>query len=439
MSTDTTPFAFSARARRTHEQPISYLMAQAVNNPDLISLAAGLVDYETLPSTEVAELATRILNEPEASAKTRTPKIPLQYGTTEGLAELRQQLLDHVAALDGVAPSSLGDVTDVVVTTGSQQLLFLLTDVLVDPGDIVVTSWPSYFVYTDALKTLGAEVRCVDMDDDGMIPEALERLLESLTQSGDIDRVKIVYVVDYHQNPTGITLSADRRPQLLDLVRRYSRSHRILLVEDSAYRELTYDGEGPKSIRRLDGGRDHVALCHTFSKTFSPGLKTGFGILPADLTEPVLLQKGSHDFGSTNLAQHIISKAMRTGLYQGHVESLCRSYAQKRDVTLGALAASLDGASDDLRWTQPSGGMYVWLTLPESIDTGFEAPLFKKCLETGVIYVPGACCYADDATRTPPRNTIRLSYGAATEEQIEKGIELLAAAVRKVLGTLPVR
>lgn len=429
MIANSTPsFRFSQRAGRTVEQPIGYLMAQAVDNPDVISLAAGLVDYPTLPSEVASKLLGDILSDPKRS------KIALQYGTTEGLGDLRRMLLEHMAQLDGVSPTDLdASPDDVVITTGSQQSLFILSDLLVDPGDIVITAWPSYFVYTGALTSFGARVRCVEMDDQGMAPAALERVLGEIAAAGELERVKIVYVCSYHQNPTGLTLAEDRRPKLLDIVKRFSRGHRILLLEDAAYRELTYAGQAPPSIKRWDAENRYVALAQTFSKPFAPGLKTGYVLLPRDLVEPMLLQKGSHDFGSVNLVQHLLAEAMRQGAYAEHVKLLCDHYTHKRDAMLGALDEHLgDFEPGATRWTHPTGGLYVWLTLPDRFDTGRGGKLFDRAISEGVLYVPGAFCYPADATRTVPRHHMRLSYGTANIDQIREGIARLGRAIRAV-------
>ena len=426
-------FGFSARAARTAKQPISYLMTQAVDNPDVISLAAGFVDTPTLPDAEAAGLLADLLGGAQGS------KLPLQYGTTEGNAELRTLLLEHLARLDGVDPAEIhASADDIVVTTGSQQLLFMLTDVLVDPGDIVLTSWPSYFVYAGALQTFGAEVRCVDMDDEGVVPAALEALLGQLAAEGRLPRVKLLYLCDYHQNPTGISLSAQRRPALLDIIRRYSTHHRILIIEDAAYRELTYEGRPAPSLRRYDTENRFVALVQTFSKPFAPGIKTGYGLLPRGLAEAVVLQKGNHDFGSANLCQHVVLAAMKHGVYARHVQELRRRYAAKRDAMLAALDEHLgDFGPGHTRWTRPSGGLYIWLTLPAELDTGPDSPLFQKALDNGVLYVPGAYCFPDDPTRTAPTNTMRLSYGMSPIGEIQEGIARLAAAIRDQADASP--
>ncbi len=429
MSRRDNPFGLSGRARSNDEQPISYLMAQA-GNPALISLAAGLVDPATLPVEATGELCAALLSDPVRA------RAALQYGTTPGLAPLRQAVLEHLAGLDGLSVEQMhASAEQIVLTSGSQQMLYLLAEALLDPGDIVVTGWPSYFVYTGLLRSLRAEVRCAALDERGLVPEALDALLSGLAGRGELERVKIVYVVSYHQNPTGITLAEDRRAALLEIVRRHSRHHRILLVEDAAYRELTYEGPVPPSIRRYDAAGETVALLGTFSKPFAPGLKTGYGLLPAALVEPVIHLKGSHDFGSANFCQHLLLGALREGHYARHVARLCRHYARKRDAMLQALQAELGPLGGTVRWTSPTGGLYVYLYLPAWLDTGRGGPLFERALAEGVLYVPGAYCYGPDPTQPVPRNEIRLSFGVADVPAIAEGVARLARAVRAILPT----
>ncbi|MEM6260728.1 MAG: PLP-dependent aminotransferase family protein [Planctomycetota bacterium] len=420
----------SRAAKHADEQPISELIKIALDDPELISLAAGLVDFDTLPGDAVAPIAQELLREP-ASAKAA-----LQYGTTEGFAAFRQQLYEHLCSLDTSDQDTYpGNADDVVVTTGSQQLLNILAEVLLDTDDIVIAGWPSYFVYTSTLTAYGATLRSVDLDDQGMIPEQLNRLLAGLSAAGQLHRVKMLYVVSYHQNPTGITLSAQRRAQLLDIVKHYSiqAGHRIVLVEDAAYRELTYQGEPPASIKSLDEDNLFVALCQTFSKPFAPGLKTGYGLLPSDLVEAVKLSKGGRDFGSSNLNMHLISRAMASGTFAHHVEVLRDAYSKKIQATLDALEEHFADL-EDVSWTHPTGGLYVWLTLPEAVDTSRPGPLFGHAIKLGVLFVPGVYCYPTDPTQTAPHNTIRLAVGVPTPEQIREGIARLAKAVKQVLA-----
>ncbi|MCS6849786.1 MAG: PLP-dependent aminotransferase family protein [Gemmataceae bacterium] len=416
-----TPLHLSSRSRRTTEQPISWLIQQAVENRDLISLAAGLVDEETLPAAEVVQACEAILRDgPRARAA-------LQYGTTQGLASLRQQLLERLRAADGLTPADHKlAASDVVLTTGSQQLLYLLGETLIDPGDLVIVEAPTYFVFQGTLRSLGARILSVPVDHDGLDVEVLAELLDRLERTGEIHRLRFIYVCDYFQNPTGRTLSLPRRQRLVELVERHSRRQRILIVEDAAYRELRYDGPDLPSIKSFDPENQYVVLAQTFSKPCAPGLKTGFGVLPRDLMEPVLLLKGNHDFGSSNLLQHVLDDLLASGAYDRHVARLRRAYRRKRDALTAALAEHFP-ASSGIRWTRPDGGLYVWLTFPEGTETGPSSALMRAALRENVLYVPGEFCY-DGSSGPVPRHEARLSFGVASEEQLREGVARLARA-----------
>jgi 2-aminoadipate transaminase len=421
---------FSARAQRTTESPISYFMQQAVENPRLISLAAGLVDPVSLPAAEVAEALDALLGRPEFA------RAALQYGTTQGYGPLREKLLVRTAALDGMKPTDLSlTPDDVVVTTGSQQLLYLLGEILLDPGDLVITEAPSYFVYQGTLAGFGVRTLAVPMDDEGMDTDALESLLARLQRTGELERLRLIYVCDYFQNPSGRTLSLARRRHLFELARRYSRRQRILILEDAAYRELRYDGPDLPSIKSLDRRNEHVILAMTFSKPCAPGLKTGYGFLPCGLMEPLLYFKGNHDFGSNNLAQHLLDRLLETGAYDRHVAELCRVYRHKRDVTLRALADEFRGTRSpcpDVHWTHPDGGMYVWLGFPPEVRTGPDSPLMRAALGEGVLFVPGQFCYVEGEDCPLPTHEMRLSFGVAPPEQLREAVRRLARAVARL-------
>src|SRR3954463_1834385 len=204
------PLAWSSKTRRTREQPISFLIAEAFRNPKLINFAAGLVDPWSLPVEDVQRITAKLFGDVNLGRRA------LQYDTTIGLVDLRRLCHQHLAELEGVEPIKLGYAPDdIVVTTGSQQALYIIGDVLVDPGDIVIAANPSYFVYAGALQSLGANVMCVPMDQDGMDVDAVAVLLERLDRQGQIEKVKFVYCTSYFDNPTGLTLSAERRPKLL--------------------------------------------------------------------------------------------------------------------------------------------------------------------------------------------------------------------------------
>ena len=415
----------SERAVRTGEPAINRLMSQALAEADLISLAAGFVDYETLPVAETRAALAELLSD-EARARAA-----LQYGTTEGLVRLRERLATRMARADGHALGTRGyDVENVLVGTGSQQLLYLLTEVLLDPGDIVILGHPSYFVFMDALRSSGVSCRTVPLDENGIQTDLLRDLFEDLSTRDELDRVKMIYLVSYFQNPTGISLSATRRREVLELVREFSPTHRIHIVEDTAYRELRYDGEDVPSIRSHDEDGGTVICLGTFSKPFSPGLKTGYGLFPPGLATQVAYVKGAHDFGSSNFTQHLFDTVLEMGLFDSHAKQLRESYRKRRDVMVSALDKKMP---EGVGRTHPHGGLYVWLTLPEGMPTGPDSRLFKSVLEKGMIYVPGEFCFAADPDRETPPNCIRLSFGVGTLEKIAEGVTRLAEAVKECL------
>jgi 2-aminoadipate transaminase len=422
------PVHTSRRTLQTADQPISYFMQQAVENPNLISLAAGLVDPVSLPAAEVAAATAALLGTP------RTARAALQYGTTQGLLSLRDRLLARTAAMDGVSPAELAlGVEDVVVTTGSQQLLYLLSELLCDPDDLVIMEAPSYFVYQGVLRSLGVRTLSVPMDEHGMNTDALAQLLARLERTGEVDRLRLIYTCDYYQNPSGLTLSLPRRQHLLELARRYSRKQRVLILEDAAYRELRYEGVDLPSVKSFDAGNEHVILAMTFSKPCSPGLKTGYGFLPRELVGPLLRIKGNHDFGSNNFTQHLLDRLLETGAYDRHVARLCEVYRGKRDTLLGALAHEFRGRAG-VRWTHPEGGLYVWLSFPPEVDTGPDSRLMAAALREGVLYVPGQFCYDTGHNSPVPTCEARLSFGVAPPEQLREAVRRLARAAEAVAG-----
>jgi 2-aminoadipate transaminase len=417
--------SLSSKAQRTHEQPISVLIAEAVANPALINLAAGLVDESTLPAEIARAAVDRILSDPAEAQRA------LQYGTTLGLAGLRRCALGHLEALENKPARQMGlSADDILITTGSQQALYLLGDVLLDPGDIVIAANPSYFVYTGALASLAANVLTVPMDEHGMDVDAVDRLLAKIESEGQLPRVKFVYCTSYFQNPTGLTLSAERRPRLLEIVRKYSKDHRLLILEDAAYRELRYDGPALPSIKSFDSENLHTILTQTFSKPFAPGIKTGYTAMPKDVLAAVVNQKGNHDFGSANLCQYIAWHAMKDGGYHQQVKRLQSNYKMKRDLMLQALSRYMPAGTT---WTHPNGGLYVWVTLPASMNTSRDETFFRRCVDNGVLYVPGEYCFQPDDNGVIPQNQLRLSFGQVRTELVEEGVRRLGQVVVEFL------
>ncbi|MBI3865412.1 MAG: PLP-dependent aminotransferase family protein [Planctomycetia bacterium] len=420
------PARLSQRWQWGSKQPISFLMEQAVRNPQVISLAAGLVDQATLPVAEVQSACAALLADETAARQA------LQYGTTTGAERLKGHLLRHLSELECSTIGGLGVSLDqLILTTGSQQLLSLVAEVLFDPGDIVLVAAPTYFAFLGVLNGVGARTIPVAADAEGICLASLDSALESIAWAGELSRVKLIYVVSWFENPTGISLSAERRQAVVDIARRWSRDQRIFVLEDAAYRELNYDGPELPSVWSFDVDRDTVILAQTFSKSFSPGLRVGFGIVPHDLVGPICDRKGNEDFGSACFNQHLLATVFEKGLYAEHVRILCAAYRAKRDAMLAAAEkyfASLPG----VQWVHPGGGLYVWMTLPAHLPTSFESALFHQAVHVEkVMYVPGEVCYAGPG-ESRPRNQMRLSFGTQTPAGIEEGMRRLACAVSHV-------
>ena len=423
----TTQSPLSAAASRTEPPVISEFMQAALANPGLVSLAAGFVDQLSLPHQETARAAAEILGDPVEGRRA------LQYGTTIGDLGLRRELVSLLERNERVETGSFaGLLPRLVVTTGSAQLLYLVAEALLDPGDIVLVEAPTYFVFLGVLETRGARAIGIEIDEGGMNLGALESTLADLEARGELGRVKLIYTVTEHSNPSGISLAEDRRGALVDLARRWSTRQRIYILEDAAYRGLSYEGDEPTSVWRHDPEGETVILARTFSKTFSPGIKLGFGVLPAALVTPIISLKGNHDFGTTNLTQQILAKVLANGSYDRHVLGLIGMYRRKRDAMLEALDehfGPLDGA---VTWTRPKGGMFIWLKVPDGVDLGPKGPVLPRCLEEGVLYIPGAFAFPGEPGPVPT-NYARICFGVPSEAELVEGIRRLSAALADCL------
>ncbi|HTU26670.1 MAG TPA: PLP-dependent aminotransferase family protein, partial [Pirellulales bacterium] len=337
----------SCRAKRASGQPISRLMSLALNDPTLISLAAGFVDQQTLPVEITARAMEQVLSDATDA------RAALQYGTTMGNVRLREQVLDRLRQADGNPETERSlSVDQVILTAGSNQLLYLVADALLEPGDIVFCATPTYFVFLGILDNLSARPWGVASDAEGIIPKAIDDQMRALERRGDLGRVKAVYVTPYFDNPTGLTMSAERRAELLRVVERWSRNSRLYLIEDCAYRPLRYAGADVPSLRSLDSSGELVVLADTFSKSFSPGIRVGWGVLPPSLVEPVAGLKGNLDFGSAHLNQRLMSAVLDMGLLEEHVARLASGYQRK----LSAMLAAADAFLSDIpgvRWRRP--------------------------------------------------------------------------------------
>lgn len=414
----------SSLARRTQEPAISWLMQLTLDRPKLISLAAGFTDNESLPVGEAAQVLREVLKPGKRA------QAALQYGSTAGDPRLRDFTLKRVEKLDGAASGYSPE--DVIITHGSQQLLYILTEALCDPGDIVLVEDPTYFVYLAILQSRGIRARGVRLTPDGVDLDHLARVLEQLKRRNELGRLKMFYRVTYFQNPTGWTSPRANKAAVLELLRKYERAagHPIYVLEDAAYRELRFAGDDVPSGLALQRARGRVLYAGTYSKPFATGARVGFGILPEPVRTAALRIKGNHDFGTSNLLQQLLLRALQSCRYEAHLADIQRRYKRKARLMTQAIEEHFPAS---VAWQQPRGGLYVWATVPKGTTSGVRSDLFRTALKRNVLYVPGALCYADDPGRRKPDRDLRISFGGAADADIPAGIARLGSILRRLL------
>lgn len=319
----------------------------------------------------------------------------------------------------------------VLISGGSQQLLYMTMEALCDEGDIALVEDPTYFVFLSILQSRGIKARGVRLERDGIDPVHLEKLLTRLKASGELRRVKALYLVTYFQNPTGATTSLAKKNAVLRLLKKFERAagHPIYLIEDAAYRELRFDhGADVPTALTLPGAKERVIYAGTYSKPFATGVRVGFGLLPEPVFTAALHIKGNHDFGTANLLQQLLARALATGGYDRHMAKVRKNYARKAAVMKQAIAEHFPAG---VQVWEAGGGLYFWARLPKGVSAGMKSRVFEAALKNDVLYVPGELCYAEDSWRRKPVNEMRISFGSANAKNIREGIKRLGAVLRK--------
>jgi 2-aminoadipate transaminase len=399
---------FSARTRVMTSSATRDLMAMS-DRADVISFAGGLPDTSSFPPEIFAAMTARIAEESCARA--------LQYGPTEGLAETKSCIVDVMAAEQMTV-----DPDDVLVTTGGQQVLDLVTKTLIDPGDTIVAEGPSYPGALNAFQAYQANVVQIDMDSDGMRIDLLEETLDRLESEGR--RPKFIYTVPSFQNPGGVTMSLPRRKRLVAV----ARERELLVLEDNPYGLLRYEGEPLPTLHSLDGGV-YVMYLGTFSKIFSPGLRLGWVVAPPPVLARINLGKQQADLCTSTLSQILVHAYFEHHDWREYVSALTELYRARRDTMLDALAEHFPPQAE---WTRPGGGLFIWATLPDFIDT---SDLLAAALRDNVAFVPGEGAFLDGRGRS----SMRLNFSGADEDQIREGIRRIGEVVKEqvaLYGTL---
>ncbi|GGI03139.1 GntR family transcriptional regulator [Egicoccus halophilus] len=395
MRLDTDPYLsrYAERVQGMSASAIRALFALTAR-PEIVSFAGGNPAVEALDLEAAEAVAAAVVRESGAVA--------LQYGIGQGRPELREQLVDVMAHEHVPA-----HVDDLVVTAGGQQALELIAKCFVDPGDVVIAEGPTYVGGISALASHQAEVRHVPMDAEGMQVDALEDLLLRLSQ--EQRRVKLLYTIPNHQNPGGVSLSLERRQRLAELAER----HDLLILEDNPYGLLDFAGRIQPSIRQLVP--DRVVYVGTVSKTFAPGVRTGWIAAPHPIRDKLVLLREAADLCPATLTQMIVERWLATQPWREQVKRFRGVYQEKAEAMLGALAATMP---DGITWTRPSGAFYVWMTVPAGVDT---SDLLAKAINHRVAYVPGRGFYADGSGG----DQLRLCFSQPSVERIEEGVERL--------------
>jgi 2-aminoadipate transaminase len=376
-------------------------LLKVTRQPGMISFAGGLPGPETFPVKDLEDISCQILRERGALA--------LQYGTTEGEMAFREEIakwLDREKAT--IKPENI------FVTTGSQQGLDIVSKVFLDPKDIVIVELPSYIGGLQAFAAYRAKMIGVPQDDHGMRMDLLEKVLERLATRGK--KPKFIYVVPDFQNPSGVTMSLERRKELLRLAYQYE----LPIVEDSPYRDLRYKGETVPAIYSLDNQKQVIAL-GTFSKLLAPGLRLAWIIAPVEWMDRMIVAKQSMDLCSPTYTQLMAAEYLKRGLLPKQVENIRKVYGRKLEAMLKALEKYMPKG---VEWSKPEGGLFLWVKLPKKMSA---SELFPKAVENKVAYVVGSAFHCNGKGQ----NAMRLNFSYPSEQQIDDGIQRLAKMIRE--------
>lgn len=400
---------------------IDNMMQKALEIPGLLSLAAGFTDNKLAARAHVRALCDELLSSDDHNEV-------LQYGLPIGRRALREQLAQRLVKQDrdtGASPPSIG-ADETIITTGSQQALFLAVQALCQPGDIILVEHPTYFVMLDVLRTLGVRAVALPSKNDSLDVDALDAFFQELKENGDFDRVRSVYVISYFSNPSSKSLSLEQKLGLLEKMRAHALH--VPVIEDIAYREFYFGEPLPvPSMLAWDTPEIPIFVTGTLTKLFSTGLKVGwFTIRDEKLRQRLIDLKRCQDFGTSNFTQAICELAIERGILDAYLDEVRPLYHAKAE----ALSSGLrENGLEELGWSwEPAGGaLYLWLRAPEGIETGPSSELSRTCLEEKVIYVPGELC-----TPNGGRERARLSFGSLSPEELKEAARRFAVAAKRV-------
>ncbi len=379
-------------------------LLKLTQRPEIISFAGGLPAPESFPIEQLKEISCEVLEQDGTSA--------LQYGATEGVTELRQILVDRYNA-QGLNI----ELKNLVITTSSQQGLDLLAKIFINRGDKVIVGLPSYLGGLGAFNSYGAEMIGIKFDEKGMRADILEEKLTELKTQGI--KPKFIYIIPDFQNPAGITMPESRRLEIIAIAKKYD----VLIVEDSPYREIRFEGKAQKTIYELDNS-GQVILLGTFSKIFVPGFRIGWVIAHEKIVDKFVTAKQSTDLCTPTLNQKIAHKYIEKGYFDENLKGIIEQYHEKRDNMINAFKEYMP---EGVKWTEPEGGLFLFLTLPENMDAEV---LFKKAIEKNVAFVLGSVFHCDGSGK----NTMRINFSYMPKDRTTEGVKRLAKVIKKEMG-----
>ncbi len=399
-------YRFASRTDGMKSSIIRELL-KLTQDPELISFAGGLPAPELFPVEEFIEASRKVLKEHGSKA--------LQYSPTEGYVPLRELIAERMRR-EGVPVSA----DQILITSGSQQALDLTGEVFLDPGDTMLLERPSYLGAIQAWTAYQVRFVGAEIDGDGVMPEAVEK--------GLMAGPKLMYILPNFQNPGGTTLSLERRKKLIELSERFG----VPIVEDDPYSALRFEGDPLPPMAALDaesngGALGHVIYLGTFSKMLAPGLRLGWVAAKPEVLRYYVQGKQGQDLHTSTFTQMVAYEVAKDGFLDRHIQKIREVYGHRRDVMVEAMKRYFP---EEVTWTVPQGGLFLWATLPDGMDTG---PLFEQAIEEKVAFVPGYVFYAPEIGKEPLRNSMRLNFSNAKPEMIEEGIRRLGRAIEKML------
>lgn len=392
-------YQFSTRVPASDEDPVGNILKVA-GSPDIISFAGGLPAPELFPVDALKKVTNEVYDESGRQA--------LQYSAAIGDPALRTQIVKRMAK-QGVDTT----IDNVMISTGSQQSIDLTAKMFINPGDTVIVEKPTYLCALDVFRSYGAHIVGVEMDEDGMKMDDLEKAI------AENPNTKFIYTIPNFQNPTGRTMSAERRRRMIQIVDQYD----IMILEDDPYGAIRFAGDDIAPIKFYDD-QDRVIYLSTFSKILAPGLRLGWIVAEQSLMKKFTLMKQSADVHSDNLTQHIVARFMAEYDIDDHINKIKRVYRKRENVMMTAIEADFPKG---VNYSHPEGGLFIWVEVPGNIDT---QELFNTCIKHNVAFVPGEPFYPDAVTP----GTFRLNFSNMSEEQIKTGIKRLGSAIKETIS-----